>query len=108
MSTKQSDNRHSACMPWLYRLCAPQVGIFWKCDGDEQASLMLPNPLWWIVGYGIVYPKRQLARLRKKLFPTPKKQNHCGNCGKTIETSFWGWCSIECLNALAERQESAV
>jgi len=72
------------------RLCAPRVEIH------------LPNPLWWIVGYGAVYPWRKIKRALAK--PIPPKKNYCGGCGKDEGDSVWGFCSPECLEKICAKE----
>jgi hypothetical protein len=60
-----------------------------------QYSFKIPNPLWWVVGYGVVLPYRYL---KYKLDPPkPTKPNLCECCGDDQGESLWEFCSPECF-----------
>ena len=71
----------------------------WLCS----PQIVLPNPLWWIVGYGFVYPWRRAKRLYRKVWPLPPVVRQCEACGRDIGGSLWGWCSVGCLQILSRQ-----
>lgn len=86
-----TETKRSAVLQWGSRLCQPKI--------------VLPNPLWWIVGYGVVYPWRLVKRAYRRRFPVPPIIRKCDGCGADIGQSLFGWCSIECLQQIAEKEQ---
>lgn len=74
----------------------------WLCS----PKIVLPNPLWWIVGYGAIYPWRRAKRLYRKVVPLPPIVRHCKECGMDIGDSLWGCyfcCPIRSGSEVRER-----
>lgn len=66
-----------------------------------KKELKIPNPMWWIVGYLIIYPSKLIISKYLKLFQPYQENYTCDNCGTNLQGSFFPWCSIECLNELS-------
>lgn len=78
----------------------------WMRLCTKYPRITIPNPLWWIVGYLVIYPARRLKDAYRKRYPLPKPKHYCGGCGKDEGDSLWGFCSPECLEIIANKKES--